>query len=61
MKTERTLGSVGYIKMEEKIKDGIYCCGEQLLGEDGVNDSLFFKCEKCGKCYNIIYSEEEID
>lgn len=39
------------------VKDGLYCCGELLLGEEGVNDSLYFECEKCGKAYNVVYSE----
>lgn len=44
---------------KQKIHNGIYCCGKQLFGEDGVNDSLYFECEECGKAYNIVYSEVE--
>ena len=53
-KKERVLEQLG-------IADGIYCCGKQLFSEDGINDSIFFKCEKCGSCFNVIYSKEEIE
>jgi hypothetical protein len=39
-----------------KIEDGIYCCNEQLFGVEGIDDTLFFECKKCGRCSNIIYS-----
>lgn len=37
-------------------------CGNTLeTCEEGVNDSDFFKCEKCGDCYNVIYGKEEVE
>jgi len=37
-------------------------CGNVLEEfEDGVNDSDFYKCEKCGNCFNVVHSFEEID
>lgn len=44
--------------MERENKFQLICkCGEDLTkkGEDGVNGSLFFECEKCGRQYNVYF------
>jgi hypothetical protein len=35
----------------------LFCCGEQLTADAGVNGSDYFKCEKCGWGYNLFYEE----
>ena len=29
-------------------------CGANLMGEDGVNDSIYYECEDCQIGYNVI-------
>lgn len=31
-------------------------CNAYLLGEEGVNDSIYYECEDCGIGYNVITS-----
>ena len=43
-------------------KDGlkVFCCGEEITEvEEGVNGSDFYKCENCGKTYNILTGEDK--
>ncbi len=38
----------------------IFCCGEEIIEvEEGVNESDFYKCEECGKTYNVIIGQDE--
>jgi len=49
-------------KEVKKSQMKISCCNEVIsFFEDGVNGSDFYKCEKCGKTYNVIEGSEELN
>jgi len=58
---EELINIIEDLEKEKKVVSGLYCCGELLMGEEGVNDSIFFKCEKCGNCFNVVYTTEDIE
>ena len=38
----------------------VFCCDEEITEvEEGVNESDFYKCEECGKTYNIITGQDK--
>jgi hypothetical protein len=45
--------------MMEKRENGLMCCGKFLSSEDGVNGSIYFECDKCGRTFNLLIGEPE--
>jgi hypothetical protein len=45
--------------MKSKTGLQVFCCNEEItIVEDGVNGTDFYKCEECGKTYNILEGQE---